>query len=104
MTERTVSARVHVHATFTTPEPNPLFTAAVEVLDGVIEVGHYVCIPFNPSLSMTVRIVSAAPVANDFGVELTGLVLECLDEGDRVIVDAINIGDELWDVTPDGKD
>ena len=104
MTDRIVSARVHVHATFTTPEPNPLFIAAVEVLDGTVQVGHFVNIPFNMSLSMTVRILATAPVVNDFGVELTGLVLTCLDEGDRMIIDVMNIGDELWDITPDGED
>jgi len=81
-----------------------LFIVAVEVLDGTAEVGHYVNIPFNPMVAMTVRILAIAPFVNDFDTELTGLVLECLDEGDRMIIDIMNIGDELWDITLDGND
>ncbi|MEM7478423.1 MAG: hypothetical protein AAF483_25855 [Planctomycetota bacterium] len=104
MTERTISARVHVHATFTTPEPAPIYIAAVEVLDGAPTVGHFVNIPLNPTLSVTVRILAIAPVANDFGVDLVGLVLNCDDETGRGFIDAFNIGDETWDITPHGDD
>jgi hypothetical protein len=40
---------------------------------------------------MTVRISATAVVVDDFGVELSGLVLSCLDEGDRMIIDAMTV-------------
>ena len=105
MSNRTVTARVHVHATFTTTRPVPLFIAAVEVLEGNIEADTYVNIPLNISLAVTVRILATAPVANDFGVELLGLVLNCdSDDEWRDFIDCLNIGDEIWDVTVEGED
>ncbi len=94
-----MTARIHVHATFTVDAPIPLFIVAVEVIDGTVSPGMYVKIPFNPSFGMTVRILSTAVVRNDFGIELLGLVLNC--DGDpeaRRFIDALNIGDEIWDV------
>ncbi len=104
MAECNISARIHVHATFTTPEPVPIYVAAVEVLEGTLTVGHFANIPLNPTLSMTVRILSIAPIANDFGVDLVGLVLNCDDETGRGFIDAFNIANETWDVTPGGND
>ena len=98
-------ARVHVHATFTAPEPTPFFIVAVEVLEGTVEPGMFVTIPFNPTFGMTVRILSTAPVRNDFGIELLGLVLNCDQDSEaREFIDAMNIGDETWTVGTDGSD
>ena len=100
-----MSARVHVHATFTTSVPMPLFIVAVEVLEGTLTLGMFVTIPFNPTFGMTVRILSIAPVQNDFGIELLGLVLNCdQDPQARELIDALNIGDETWKVSTDGED
>lgn len=105
MSNRTVSARVHVHATFTVAQPVPLFITGVEVLEGKIEPEMYVHIPLNGSLSVTVRILATAAITNDFGVELLGLVLNCdNNEEARDFIDSLNIGDEVWDVTIEGED
>lgn len=105
MCNRNVSAKVHVHATFTISQPMPMFIAGVEVLEGKIEPGMFVNIPLNRSLSVTVRVLATAPVTNDFGVELLGLVLNCdNDEEYREFIDCLNVGDEIWDVTLEGED
>jgi hypothetical protein len=105
MSNRTVSARVHVHATFTATRPAPLFIAGVEVLEGKIDPDMYVNIPLNASLSVTVRILATAPIRNDFGLDLLGLVLNCdNDEEWRDFIDCLNIGDESWDITIEGED
>ena len=98
-------ARVHVHATFTTAVPTPLFIVAVEVVEGTVRPGMFVTIPFNATFGMTVRILSIAPVRNDFGIELLGLVLNCgHDPQAREIIDGLNVGDETWKVGTDGED
>lgn len=100
-----MSARVHVHATFTVSEPKPYFIVAVEVLEGEVKPGMFVTIQFNPSFGVTVRILSTATVRNDFGIDLLGLVLNCnQDSQAREFIDALNIGDEIWDVGVDGDD
>lgn len=100
-----MTARVHVHATFTAPEPTPFFIVAVKVLEGAVEPGMFVTIPFTPSFGMTVRILSTAPVRNDFGIELLGLVLNCDQDSEaREFIDAMNIGDETWTVSTEGSD
>lgn len=105
MSSRTVSAKVHVHATFTTTLPVPLFIVGVEVLEGNIEPGTYVHIPLNGSLSVTVRVLATAPVINDFGVQMLGLSLNCNnDEEWREFIDCLNIGDEIWEITIEGED
>ena len=97
--------RVHVHAAFTTSVPTPLFIVAVELIEGTVSPGMFVTIPFSSSFGITVRILSTAPVQNDFGIELLGLVLNCnQDPQAREFIDALNIGDETWTVGTDGED
>lgn len=97
--------RVHVHAVFSVSEPLPLFLVAVEVLDGIVEPGMFVNIPLTPDLAMTVRVLSTAPVQNDFGIELLGVVLNCgVDADQRQLLECLNIGDETWEVTVSGFD
>lgn len=98
-------SRVHVHAVFSVSEPVPFFLVAVEVLDGIVEPGMFVNIPLTPDLAMTVRVLSTAPVQNDFGLELLGVVLDCGGDADqRQILECLNIGDETWEVTVSGCD
>ena len=97
-------ARVQVHATFTVPEPVPLFIVAVEILEGEISPGMFLRVPLNPMLDITSRIASVAKVTNSWGISLVGLTLRCEDEGIRQITEALNIGDEVLAATPDGID
>jgi hypothetical protein len=97
------SARVHVRASFTSPTPVPLFIVAVEVLEGQILPGMFVRIPLNRSFDFAVQILSVAPVRNDLGVKLLGLVLDCEnDEANRELIDMMGVGDEVWEVSFDG--
>jgi hypothetical protein len=100
-----VSAIVRVRATFTLSKPVPLFIVGVEVIEGKIEPSMYAHIPLNRITSVTVRILAVAPINNDYGVELLGLVLDC--DNDELFQDfliLLNIGDEVWNITIDGAD
>lgn len=104
MSHCTVSARVRVHATFTTHLPAPLFIIGVEVLAGKIEPTMFVNIPLNSAIAMTVRILALSKIKNDFDVDLLGLAIKCDNEELRSLIDSLNIGDEIWDITIEGQD
>jgi len=99
-----MNARVQVHATFTVPDPVPLFVVSVEILEGQIRSGMFLRVPLNSMLDLTARIASIGEVNNSWGLPLVGLTLRCEDECGRDIMDALNIGDEILAVTDHGED
>ena len=95
MSEPPPTSRVHVHATFTVSEPLPLFLLAVEVLEGPVQAGMHVRIPLNLQLWVLERIESVAPVENDWGLDLIGLLIRCESDDARDFIDSLRIGDEV---------
>ena len=89
------TSRVYVHATFTVSDPLPLFFLAVEVLEGSVEAGMQVRIPLNPLCWVLKRIEALAPVKNDWGLDLIGLLLRCESDDARDFFDALQVGDEV---------
>jgi len=72
-----MTASVKVHAVFSVSVPTPLFIVAAEVLDGHVEPGMYVHLPFNDNVTFTVRILSTSVVPNTSAIPLLGLCLYC---------------------------
>ncbi len=104
MTERNVTAKVLIHTLFKTNEPLDLFMVGVEVLEGRAETGHFLNIPFNPVLAMTVKITGVSRMENDFGFEMSGLCLDADGGTGFSLLQNLKICGEVLDVTLEGEE
>ena len=93
--------RFHVRDTFEIPD-RKLFVMAGSVVEGEIRAGMFVRVPFNPSLGMTARIHSIEFARRQDGEE----VCLCIESKPELveIFRGLNIGDETFEVTPEGSD
>ena len=93
--------RFHVRDTVEIPD-RQLFVMAGSVVEGEIQAGMFVRVPFNPSLDMTARI-HCIEFARRHGGEDVCLCIESEPELAEVLR-GLDIGDETFEVTTDGSD
>jgi len=93
--------RFHVKDTFEIPD-RKLFVMAGSIVEGEIQTGMFVRVPFNSSLVMTARIHSIE-FAHRQGGEDVCLCIESEPELAEILR-GLDIGDETFEITKDGSD
>jgi hypothetical protein len=93
--------RFYVRDTFEIPD-RKLFIMAGSIVEGDIQAGMFVCVQFNPSFAVTVRIHSVEFARRQSGED----VCLCIEsEPDLTeLLRGLNIGDETFEITTDGSD
>jgi hypothetical protein len=94
-------ARFHVRDTFEIPE-RKLFVLAGSIVEGDIQPGMFIRVPFNSSIQMTVRFHSIEFARRKDGEEPCLCVV--VESELAMILRTLNIRDEIVDVTTDGTD
>ena len=93
--------KFHVKETFEIPH-RKLFVMMGSILEGEIHPGMFACIPFNPSVEMTVRVHSIETARHPDGEYVCLCIQSECD--DMEFLTAFNIRDETLEVTIDGSD